>query len=254
MEYGINQLSKLSGVSARTLRYYDEIKLLCPSRTSSSGYRFYSNNEVNLLQQILFYKERGLPLEKIRSILYDESFDMLEALYEHLNELENQERRLSKLINTVKDTIASAKGELVMCDSERFEAFKKDVVNKYENIYGLEAREKYGNDEVDASLNKVLALTREDYKRFQEIGKNVKEVLKEAVLSGEKPESEAGRKAASLHKEWLGYPWKDYTEQKHKGTVDLYIQDARFREYYDREQDGCAEFLIAAVNFWAGKL
>ena len=77
MEYGINQLSKLSGVSARTLRYYDEIKLLCPSRTSSSGYRFYSNNEVNLLQQILFYKERGLLSEKNRAMLADQIFDVL---------------------------------------------------------------------------------------------------------------------------------------------------------------------------------
>lgn len=254
MEYNISQLSKLSGVSARTLRYYDEINLLHPSRTNEAGYRFYGDKEVNLLQQILFYRERGLSLEKIRFILYDENFDMLKALNEHLTELENRRERLSKLIDTVKDTIASVKGEFIMCDSEKFEAFKKDVVDQYEKLYGEEARKKYGDSEVDMAVNKVLSLSKGDYEKFQTLGKKVMEVLKAAVISKASPESETGRSVASLHKEWLGYSWKDYTEQKHKGVVSLYVQDERFKKYYDREQDGCADFLLAAVDFWAEKL
>ena len=254
MEYNISQLSKLSGVSARTLRYYDEINLLHPSRTNEAGYRFYGDKEVNLLQQILFYRERGLSLEKIRFILYDENFDMLKALNEHLTELENRRERLSKLIDTVKDTIASVKGEFIMRDSEKFEAFKKDVVDQYEKLYGEEAREKYGDSEVDMAVNKVLSLSKEDYEKFQTLGKKVLEALKAAVISKASPESETGRSVASLHKEWLGYSWKDYTEQKHKGVVSLYVQDERFKKYYDREQNGCADFLLAAVDFWAEKL
>lgn len=254
MEYNISQLSKLSGVSARTLRYYDEINLLHPSRTNEAGYRFYGDKEVNLLQQILFYRERGLSLEKIRFILYDENFDMLKALNEHLTELENRMERLSKLIDTVKDTIASVKGEFIMRDSEKFEAFKKDIVDQYEKLYGEEAREKYGDSEVDMAVNKVLSLSKEDYEKFQTLGKKVMEALKAAVISKASPKSETGRSVASLHKEWLGYSWKDYTEQKHKGVVSLYVQDERFKKYYDREQDGCADFLLAAVDFWAEKL
>ena len=254
MEYNISQLSKLSGVSARTLRYYDEINLLHPSRTNEAGYRFYGDKEVNLLQQILFYRERGLSLEKIRFILYDENFDMLKALNEHLTELENRMERLSKLIDTVKDTIASVKGEFIMRDSEKFEAFKKDIVDQYEKLYGEEAREKYGDSEVDMAVNKVLSLSKGDYEKFQTLGKKVMEALKAAVISKASPESETGRSVASLHKEWLGYSWKDYTEQKHKGVVSLYVQDERFKKYYDREQDGCADFLLAAVDFWAEKL
>ena len=254
MEYNISQLSKLSGVSARTLRYYDEINLLHPSRTNEAGYRFYGDKEVNLLQQILFYRERGLSLEKIRFILYDENFDMLKALNEHLTELENRRERLSKLIDTVKDTIASVKGEFIMRDSEKFEAFKKDIVDQYEKLYGEEAREKYGDSEVDMAVNKVLSLSKEDYEKFQTLGKKVMEALKAAVISKASPESATGRSVASLHKEWLGYSWKDYTEQKHKGVVSLYVQDERFKKYYDREQNGCADFLLAAVDFWAEKL
>ena len=254
MEYNISQLSKLSGVSARTLRYYDEINLLHPSRTNEAGYRFYGDKEVNLLQQILFYRERGLSLEKIRFILYDENFDMLKALNEHLTELENRRERLSKLIDTVKDTIASVKGEFIMRDSEKFEAFKKDIVDQYEKLYGEEAREKYGDSEVDMAVNKVLSISKKDSEKFQTLGKKVMEALKAAVISKASPESETGRSVASLHKEWLGYSWKDYTEQKHKGVVSLYVQDERFKKYYDREQNGCADFLLAAVDFWAEKL
>lgn len=83
MEYTINNLSKLAGVSTRTLRYYDEIGLLKPKRISTSGYRIYGEDEVNLLQQILFYKELDLSLEKIRSIVNSEDFDCVAALYEH---------------------------------------------------------------------------------------------------------------------------------------------------------------------------
>ena len=84
MEYGIRDLAKLAGVSARTLRYYEEIGLLKPLYTSQAGYRFYGEDEVALLQQILFYRERGFDLKSIGQILYERDFNLMEALKEHL--------------------------------------------------------------------------------------------------------------------------------------------------------------------------
>ena len=83
MEYGIRELSEMAGVSARTLRYYDEIGLLKPLYVSDAGYRFYGETEVAMLQQILFYRERGFGLKQIRQILYREDFDIRNALEEH---------------------------------------------------------------------------------------------------------------------------------------------------------------------------
>ena len=80
MEYSIQSLSKMAGVSTRTLRYYDEIGILKPARIASSGYRVYSEKEVDLLQQILFYKELGIELKVIKQILSYPSFDILKAL------------------------------------------------------------------------------------------------------------------------------------------------------------------------------
>ena len=87
MEYSINKLAKLSGVSTRTLRYYDEIGLLSPKRISSNGYRVYGQKEVDLLQQILFYRELGVPLDKIKNIIWSKGYDCISALQGHLSAL-----------------------------------------------------------------------------------------------------------------------------------------------------------------------
>ena len=86
--YSIGELAELAGVSARTLRYYDREGLLKPSCVNEAGYRFYGEREVNLLQQILFYRERGLDLSRIRQIIYEEDFDIMGALEAHLRALE----------------------------------------------------------------------------------------------------------------------------------------------------------------------
>ena len=88
--YSIKELSDMAGVSARTLRWYDRIGLLQPAFVNDAGYRFYGEREVDLLQQILFYRERGVELKKIRSIIYEDDFDIMAAMEEHLCELEEQ--------------------------------------------------------------------------------------------------------------------------------------------------------------------
>ena len=186
---------------------------------------------------LLSFEEDGIGTGSGRSI---PGFDLHEAL--------------SKCTDTIEKFGGHSMAIGITIKKEKFEAFKKDIVDQYEKLYGEEAREKYGDSEVDMAVNKVLSLSKEDYEKFQTLGKKVMEALKAAVISKASPESETGRSVASLHKEWLGYSWKDYTEQKHKGVVSLYVQDERFKKYYDREQNGCADFLLAAVDFWAEKL
>lgn len=250
MEYGIKQLSELAGVSARTLRYYDEIGLLKPLYTTEAGYRFYGEQEVMLLQQILFYRERGFSLGEITRIIYHKDFDIQHALQEHLLDLEEQKVKLERMIHTVRKTISSMKGETEMSAEEKFEVFKKNVVKEQEERYGAEARRRYGDEQVDASQKKVLDMTEADYQRFVNLGNEILEQLKEAVQAGEDPKGEKGRRLMLLHKEWLGFTWKVYTENAHKGLVNMYVQDPRFTQYYDREVTGCAEFLRKAVEYW----
>ena len=184
MEYGIRELSQLAGVSARTLRYYDGIGLLKPRYVSEAGYRFYGEEEVALLQQILFYRERGFDLKRIRQILYWDDFDIMNALEEHLLELEEQKRHVDALIRTVKQTIRQVKGECRMSDKEKFEAFKERIIRENEEAYGKEIREKYGDEEVDATNKKLMNMSEADYERFKNLGEEIKTRLKEGVESG----------------------------------------------------------------------
>ncbi|MCI6467085.1 MAG: MerR family transcriptional regulator [Faecalicatena sp.] len=254
MEYSIREVSEIAGISARTLRYYDSIGLLKPAGIRDSGYRYYGERELEMLQQILFYRERGFKLEQIAKILYSEDFDVMSALREHLEELEKEQAYIHSMITTVKKTIASMKGEITMNDQEKFEAFKKDAVKKNEETYGPEIRKKYGDEEVDASNQKMLNMTDEEYQRFDGLSKELNTCLKSAVQAGEKPEGEAGRKAAGLHKEWLKMTWKTYSVEAHKGVAQMYTEDERFTKYYDSEVSGCAAFLTDAVKYWAEKL
>ncbi|NLY46598.1 MAG: MerR family transcriptional regulator, partial [Tissierella sp.] len=144
MEYSISKLARISGVTTRTLRYYDEIGLLKPKRISSNGYRIYGENQVNLLQQILFYKELGIGLEDIDNILNSSDYNIEKSLQEHLIHLNQEKIRIELLIKNVNKTISSLKGETIMSDKEKFEGFKNDLIKKNEEQYGLEIRDKYG--------------------------------------------------------------------------------------------------------------
>lgn len=253
MEYSIKELSELAGVSARTLRYYDEIGLLKPSRVSDSGYRYYGRKETAILQQILFYRERGFELKTIRKIIYDKDFDMMEAMEEHLRELENQKRYTELLIQTVKKTIKSMKGECEMSDKEKFQALKEKTVYENEKLYGTEAREKYGDDKVNESNRKMLSMTEAQWERFMELEKEIIMRLEKAVKASITADSAEAKEIVKLHKEWLCMTWKQYDAEAHKGVASMYAADERFTAYYDRNVQGCAELLNEAVQFWAGK-
>lgn len=254
MEYSIRELSELAGVSARTLRYYDEINLLKPLYVNKSGYRYYGEKEVALLQQILFYRERGFDLKQIQKIIYQDDFDIMMALGEHLQDLKVKKQRMESLIQTVEQTILSMKGECEMSDKDKFKAFKEKMVKENEERYGAEIREKYGNDEVNESNRKMLNMSEEQWEHFSELGVEINERLKAGVLAGVKPESEAAKEIVKLHKEWLQMTWKQYSVQAHQGVAMMYLADERFQEYYDKEVKGCAELLTHAVEYWAEKI
>ena len=249
MEYTIQKLAHLAGISTRTLRYYDQIGLLSPARTNESGYRIYGAKEVDVLQQILFYKEMGLELAQIKEAIQDAEFDSLAALHSHLEKLIEKRRQIDLLIENVKKTIGKEEGKNKMSDQEKFEGFKKELVEKNEQKYGKEVREKYGDEVVDQSNAKMMGLTEEQYTHMQELGEKINLLLEEAVKNHEYVEDEIGEQVALLHKEWLGYTWQTYSTQAHRGLVQMYVLDERFKAYYDKNVEGCAEFLKQAVEY-----
>ncbi len=144
MNYTIGEVASIAGVSTRTLRYYDEIDLLKPKMVSDSGYRLYGQEEIDLLQQILLYRELDLPLEKIKEIVNSSEFDSVKALKDHLLSLEKKKSQIDLLINSVERSILAKVGEISMTNKEKFEGFKRELINDNEEKYGKEIRGKYG--------------------------------------------------------------------------------------------------------------
>ncbi len=246
MEYTINKLAKLAGVSTRTLRYYDQFGLLTPVRVSSNGYRIYGQNEIDRLQQILFYRELGVPLEKIRSILAASNFDRQAALEGHLTDLRAKRRQIDALIANVEKTLKTAKGEMTMTDDEKFEGFIQKLVEDNEQQYGEEVRRKYGDDTVDRSNAKVRGMSKEQYAEVEKLRQEVEETLKAAFELGD-PAGPLAQKACALHKKWLCFFWDHYSKEAHIGVTQMYVEDPRFTAYYDQIAPGCAPFLRDAV-------
>lgn len=252
MHYTINELAKLAGISTRTLRYYDEIGLLSPARMSSNKYRIYEQEDVDRLQQILFYRELGVSLKEIKKILSSEYFDRLAALEDHLSALLVKRKQLDLLIANVEKTIKAAKGEIVMSDQEKFEGFIKKLVEDNEQQYGKEARAKYGDDAVDRSNAKLMGMSKEQYAELEKLTVELNETLKAAFEQGD-PASELAQKACELHKKWLCYFWDDYSKEAHISLAQLYVEDPRFTAYYDKIAVGCAAFLRDAVLIYCNK-
>lgn len=251
MEYTIKKLAQMAGVSTRTLRYYDEIGILKPARINSSGYRIYGQNEVDRLQQILFYRELEVELDTIREIINDPAYDGTSALREHRERLLAKRSQLESLLSTIEKTITAREGRIEMSDKEKFEGFKQKMIDENEKKYGEEIRKKYGEEAVRKSNDKFKGMSEEQYKEFEKLSGDVLETLKQAFETGD-PAGELAQKAADLHRKWLSFTWPNYSSEAHAGLARMYVEDERFKAYYDREQPGLAEFLRDAVLIYTG--
>lgn len=251
MEYTVQKLAILAGVSARTLRYYDEIGILKPARINSSGYRIYGQAEVDRLQQVLFYRELGVSLDSVREIMAEPSFDAIKALREHRARLLEKREQLDVLLANVDKTIAFQEGRIQMTDKEKFAAFKQKMLDDNDRKYGREIREKYGEEAVEKSNKKFSALSQEQYEEFERLGREVLDTLYAAFQTGD-PAGELAQKAADLHHRWLCFSWDSYSKEAHAGVAQMYVDDERFTAYYDQEQPGAAAFLRDAVYIYTG--
>ncbi|MGM0125334.1 hypothetical protein IGI37_002732 [Enterococcus sp. AZ194] len=248
MEYTIKKIAHLSGVSARTLRYYDELGLLKPKRVNSSGYRIYGEEEIDRLQQILFYRSLDMKLEEIKNILDQPDFQIATALEEHHRRLLEKRSAIDALLYTVEQTLRYQKGEIQMSNKDKFEAFKQEQLRKNEAAYGKEIREKYGEQTVVTSNKKFANLTEEQFKEMNDTEEALFEALSE-LITAEGKDVALQKKVAQLHKQWLSYSWPEYSLEAHKGLAETYLADERFAAYYNGQVgENATNYLVEAIK------
>ncbi|MHA6297869.1 MerR family transcriptional regulator [Devosia sp. CAU 1758] len=249
--YTVNQLARLAGVSVRTLHHYDEIGLLGPAFTGENRYRYYGNEELLRLQQILIHRELGIPLAEIGAILDAPGFDRLETLQSQRERLEAQAKRYAGMVRTIDRTISRLKGERTMKDADLYSGI---VSPEKQAEYEAWLVNHYGPDmeaEIESSRNAVSAMSEAGRAAWMAQLKDIEEGLAEGLRKGLPPQAKALDPMIERHRSWVARSWgRDCPPEAYAGLADMY-KHPDFRSRYESIEPGFADYLIAAMKAWA---
>jgi len=245
MAYTANKLAKLSGVSVRTLHFYDEIELLKPAYYGENNYRYYEEEQLLMLQQILFYKELGFALKDIQRILCGEGFDKIKALESHKNILKKNLDQTKNLIKTIDKTIAHLRGNAKMKDEEIYYGFDSDKQRQYEKDIVREGT--VSQELMDKYKEQTKKWSQKDKDKFIQEGKDINQALISAINKKLKPSSEEVQAIMRRHHAWVGW---NPTQEKYIALSEQY-QTPEFKKFYDKLHPELLEFIVEAMKIFA---
>lgn len=245
--YTVKQLSELAGVTVRTLHYYDEIGLLRPSEVGENSYRYYADEAVLKLQQILFFRELDFGLNEIKTIIDQPEFDWLMALQTHRKALQERIKRLSNLIQTIDSTILHLMGEIDMSKKQLFAGFSEEE----EKRYAQEARETYGAEVVDASYKLWNSYSAEKKSQILAEGGAIYTELAASMEKGA-----ANPEVQDLIGRWHHHIRHFYepTVEVLRGLGQLYVEHPEFHKNISQFGAGLPEFMREAITIYCDGL
>jgi len=252
MAYTVKNLSELSGVTVRTLHFYEEIGLLKPAYYGSNGYRYYEEKELLQLQQILFFKELGFSLKQIRKVLGRSDFDKLAALYSHRQALSRDWERIGRLIETIDKTIKHLKGQQKMKEEDMYDGF---ITKEKQAEYVAYLKNRLGEDHYSFAEceKKSKNWSKEDWeKSLKENDITFKELTKlmEKQVSHNSPEVQAI--VLNLYQWIKKFCWTP-NKETFTGLGQMYTEFEwkKFFAKYDPQHPRLAMFLAAAMKEFA---
>ena len=242
MAYTVKEISMLSGVTVRTLHFYEELRLLQPAYYGANGYRYYEEDQLLQLQQILFYKELGLTLGQIAKILKKGDFDKLAALHSHGRALRQEKAKLCKLIKTVDKTIKHLTGRIVMKDKEFFHGFTEvkydpKTASEAEKLVVESARK--GKKRAHEAVNKEASVI------YQQIG--------DCLQNGLDPAAGAVQKLIEKHYAFANQ-FQVMNKDVYLAMAELYRDKAEFRKQLDFFHPELAGYMARAMEVFASNL
>ena len=238
----IKEFADFTGVSVRTLHYYDEIGLLPPAFVDrSTGYRFYDENSLLRMQEILFYRELDFSLKSIGEILSSPNYNKSKALKEQKQLLILKKERLERLISAIDSAM---KGDNVMTafDNSEFEKHK------------AEAREKWGK--TDAYKEHAQRTKNYSKQKWNDLAEGMDQIMAEFAICVKKSETPDSTEAQNLVKMLQSHITENYylcTNEILAGLGQMYIADERFKNNIDKHADGTAEFICEAITVYCRK-
>lgn len=253
--YTVKKLANLSGISIRTLRFYDEIGLLKPAYYGDNKYRYYEEEQLLMLQQILFFRELGFSLADIQKIVSNSDFDKINSLKSHRQVLENNLGQTKALIKTIDKTIAHLRGKTQMSNEELFVGFDPEKQKEYETYLINRLGEDKVKDSMDASRNKMKNWTTEDWDKF---GKEWDAICKELAILLEKnlkADAPEVQKIIQRHYRWLPWTGATCTKEAYIGLGQGYTEFEWKKAFllYDSNHPRLAKFMAEAMKIFAEK-
>ena len=234
----INEVVKLTGVSARTLQYYDEIGLLIPQKLDN-GYRDYTEENLEKLQKILFYRFLKFKLNDIKELL-EGDFDNLKILEQQRELILREKEKFEVILHNIEKTISNYKGEQTMTIEEKFNGFKKEDLNKYEN----QAVEKYGKDTIEESKKRQSGREEIVTEEFNEVFCSMAKFKDENVDVAEK---EVQSKVEDLYNNMNEYAF-DCSIEVFSYIGKGYVHNPEFKKNIDKFGEGVAEYTSKAIE------
>jgi DNA-binding transcriptional MerR regulator len=243
--YSVGEIAALSGVTVRTLHHYDQIGLLSPSGRRSNGYREYEDTDLERLQQILFYRELGFPLNAIADLLNDPGVDRMDHLQRQHQMLVASARRLERMIATVENEMEAQKMGISLTPEERFEVFGD--FNPEE--HAQEVEERWGEtDAYKESERRVSSYTKADWEQIKTEGAEIDGGLIEAKRAGLAPDSVEAMDLVERHRQHISRWFYECSREMQSGLGEMYVADPRFKKRYDDLEPGLAEFVRDAIR------
>lgn len=252
--YTVSQFAKLSGISVRTLHYYDEIGLLKPAYINEAGYRHYSKEQSLILQQILFFRELGFELKQIQNILGQNDFDQLNALKSQQILLHDKITRLKQLIKTITTTITYLEEKQIMENTQLFKGFEAESEQqaKYEKFVEEYLIQKYGRTkylEIKRGYKDQASVSKDNMKKmhgeFDEICKQLTLLIEKKF----KPNSEQVQTIVKKHYELIKKFWTP-TKQSYAAHAN-FITETELKNFYNAYHTKLAQFIAEAIKIFA---
>lgn len=249
MAYTVKQLAKVSGVSVRTLHFYDEIGLLKPAYYGTeNNYRYYEQVQLLILQQILFYRELGFPLADIQRIIGSDDFDKITALNSHKVILKRNINQTKNLIKTIDKTISYLEGDATMRDTEIFEGFDPKKQKEYEEF--LIKTGKASKAEIDKSWENVKGWNKDNWEKFKAVENDLNKEITQLLQNNRKPDDLKVQALIKQHYQWVTNFWTP-DKKSYIGLAELYCENPDFQKYYSVYDTKLAEYLAAAMREFA---
>lgn len=247
MAYTVNKLAKLSAVSARTLHFYDEIGLLKPAYYGENNYRYYEEEQLLMLQQILFYRELGMPLSEIQRIISSDNFDRIEALQSHKKILEQGLDRSQQMIKTINKTISHLRGKDKMKDEEFYYGFDSEKQKEHEKY--LVDKGILTQDFLDGCNKKIKNWSAKEKNAFIQDMEKIMDALIVAIDKKLSPSSDEVQALMRRHYDWVERTWTP-TKESYIGLTQMY-QTPEFRVFYDTRHPELLGLMVEAMKIFA---